>query len=214
MHDDDQTTGTARMTRRRWSRTAAGLTATGVLALTGAAAAFATAASAAQHVPAQASHGPVIKLVAINPQAGDTAGAGGDFTVDLKAIAQNAQGNRALSPAHGYRPGLNLPPATTFGPGMPDPDAPGLVVTLSTTPMGAGGPNANLAGVFQLNSVSSHHGRTEVLNTWEVGSPGFFGQGVHATLRAFIVKGTAPGMVTGHEKPISNVVQETFTIGG
>jgi hypothetical protein len=36
MHDDDQTTGTARTTRRRWSRTAAGLTATGVLVLTGA----------------------------------------------------------------------------------------------------------------------------------------------------------------------------------
>ena len=71
MHDDDQTTGTARMTRRRWSRTAAGLTATGVLVLTGVAAAFATAASAAQHVPAQAgkadqvrtsSRGPITEL--------------------------------------------------------------------------------------------------------------------------------------------------------
>jgi hypothetical protein len=61
------------------------------------------------------------------------AGTGGDFTVDLKALAQNATGNNQLSAANGYRPGLNLPPAATFGPGMPDPNAPGLVVTLSTT---------------------------------------------------------------------------------
>ena len=30
----------------------------------------------------------------------------------------------------------------------------------------------------------------------------------------FLVSGRAPGMVTGHERPISNVVRETFTIGG
>src|SRR5882757_4178367 len=197
MHDNDHITDTSPTRPRPWARAAVGLTAAGVLLLGGATTAFATVAGHAQN----SGHSPAIKLVVTNPRPGDIAGAGGDFTVDLQARAQNAVGNRELSPAHGYRPGLNLPPATTFGPGMPDPDAPGLVVTLSTTPMGAGGPNANLAGVFQLNSVTSHHGRTEVLNTWEVGSPGFFGQGVHATLRAFIVKGTAPGMVTGHEKP-------------
>ena len=37
------------------------------------------------------------------------AGTGGDFTVDLKALAQNATGNNQLSAANGYRPGLNLP---------------------------------------------------------------------------------------------------------
>jgi hypothetical protein len=30
----------------------------------------------------------------------------------------------------------------------------------------------------------------------------------------FLVNGTAPGIMTGHERPISNVVHETFTIGG
>jgi hypothetical protein len=35
-----------------------------------------------------------------------------------------------------------------------------------------------------------------------------------ATLTAYVVRGTAPGKVTGHEQPISNVVRETFTIGG
>jgi hypothetical protein len=152
--------------------------------------------------------------VVTNPRPGDIAGTGGDFTVDLIAQALNARGNNQLSASHGYRPGLNLPPAKTFGPGMPDPNAPGLVVTLSTTPQAAGGPNANLAGVFQLNSVSSRNGLTRVINDWEVGVPGFFGKNKRATLTAFLVRGTAPGMVTGHERPISNVIHETFTIGG
>ena len=160
------------------------------------------------------SHNPAIRLVITNPLPGDIAGTGGDFTVDLIALAQNARGNRQLSAAHGYRPGLNLPPAKTFGPGLPDPNAPGLVVTLSTTPQAAGGPNANLAGVFQLNSVSSRNGLTRVITDWEVGVPGFFGKNKQATLTAFLVRGTAPGKVTGDERPISNVIHETFTIGG
>lgn len=64
---------------------------------------------------------------------GDIAGTGSDFTVDLITQAQNASGNQ-LSASHGYRTGLNLPLATAFGPGKPDPDVPGLVVTLCTTP--------------------------------------------------------------------------------
>src|SRR5258705_6823346 len=84
----------------------------------------------------------------------------------------------------------------------------------NTTPQAAGGPNANLAGVFQLNSVSSRNGLTRVINDWEVGVPGFFGTNTRATLTAFLVSGTAPGVVTGHERPISNVIHETFTIGG
>jgi hypothetical protein len=35
-----------------------------------------------------------------------------------------------------------------------------------------------------------------------------------ATLTAYVVRGTAPGIVTGNEQPISNVVNETFRIGG
>jgi hypothetical protein len=132
---------------------------------------------------------------------------------DLKALALNFTGNQQLSAANGYRPGLNLPPAATFGPAMPDPNAPGLVVTLSTTPQAAGGPNANLAGVFQINSVTRHHDLTRVINDWEVGVPGFFGKNKPTALTAYLVKGAAPGIVTGHEQPISNVIHETFTIG-
>ena len=40
------------------------------------------------------------------------------------------------------------------------------------------------------------------------------GKNKQATLTAFLVRGTAPGKVTGHERPISNVIHETFTIGG
>ena len=105
------------------------------------------------------------------------------------------------------------PARLAFGPAMPDPNVPGLVVTLSTTPSAAGGPNANLAGVFQLNSVTSHQGLTRVITDWEVGVPGFFGKNKPTTLTAYLVKGTAPGIVTGHEQPISNVIHETFTIG-
>ena len=208
MYDHDHTAGTSRRTRRSWARAAAGLTAAGALLVGGATAAFA-AGGATQH----SAYGHAIKLVITNPKPGDIAGTGGDFTVDLKALALNATGNSQLSAANGYRPGLNLPPAATFGPAMPDPNVPGLVVTLSTTPAAAGGPRANLAGVFQLNSVTSHQGLTRVISDWEVGVPGFFGQNKPTTLTAYLVKGTAPGTVTGHEKPISNVIHETFTIG-
>ena len=44
-------------------------------------------------------------------------------------------------------------------------------------------------------------------------SAGFFGKNVQATLTVYAVDGTAPAL-TGNEKPISNVVRETFTIAG
>ena len=155
-----------------------------------------------------------IALVAITPQPGDVAGAGGAFNIDLAMLARNASGNDLLSAANAYIPGLNLPPAATSGPGKPDPNAPGLVVTLSTTPAAAGGPNANLAGLFQENAVAQSFGQQQVFTDWEVGKPGIFGNNTQTTLTAYIVRGTAPGTVTGNEQPISNIVRETFTIGG
>lgn len=62
--------------------------------------------------------------------------------------------------------------------------------------------------------MSRHEGLTRFITDWEVGVPGFFGKNVRATLTAYLVSGIAPGMVTGHERPISNVVRETLTIGG
>ena len=156
-----------------------------------------------------------VKVSVITPEAGDVAGAGGVFNIDLSLQARNAAGNQALSPDNGYIPFFNDIGSPTFGPGLPDPGAPGLVVTLSTTPAPAGGPQANLAGVFQLNAVNRHHGLIQTFNDWQVGSPGFFGSNVPSTLTAYVVPGTAPGVIpAGGLTPISNVVHETFTIGG
>jgi predicted lipoprotein with Yx(FWY)xxD motif len=156
-----------------------------------------------------------VKVSVVTPGAHDLAGADGVFNVDLSLQARNAAGNRALSSANGYVPFFNDVASATFGPGKPDPGAPGLVVTLSTTPAKAGGPQANLAGVFQLNAVNRHDGLIQTFNDWQVGVPGFFGRNVQSTLTAYVVQGTAPGVIpAGGLTPISNVVHETFTIGG
>jgi predicted lipoprotein with Yx(FWY)xxD motif len=156
-----------------------------------------------------------VKVSVITPQPGDIAGAGGVFSIDLSLQAQNARGNRLLSAANGYQPFFNNVTDPTFGPGKIDPGAPGLVVTLSNTPAAAGGPQANLAGVFQLNAVVRHKGKIQTFNDWQVGSPGFFGRNVQSTLTAYVVAGTAPGVVpAGGLTPISNVVRQTFTVAG
>jgi hypothetical protein len=191
-----------------------------LIALTGAAvlALGLTAASPAlasdgnsPHHQARPDSSPSIDFIVVTPSPGDVAGRGGVFNVDVAAVALNAAGNRWLSAAKGYKPGINTHP----GIGHPDTSAPGLVVLLSTTPAKAGGPNANLAGVFQLTDVAkSSRGWDEVLADWEVGKPGLFGKNKKVTLIAYLVAGTAPRSVTDFEKPISNIVKETFTIGG
>ena len=87
-------------------------------------------------------------------------------------------------------------------------------MTLSTTLSAAGGANANLAGLFQLNAVARSFGQQQVFTDWEVGKPGLFGANAQTTLTAYVVCGTAPAAVTGNEQRISNIVRETFTIGG
>jgi predicted lipoprotein with Yx(FWY)xxD motif len=150
----------------------------------------------------------------ISPGPGDTAGAGGTFSVEVSLQAQTAQANSLLT---GYTAAFNDPSKPTFHPG-PNAAAPGLVVLLSTTPTVKGtplqGPNTNLAGVFQINDVSQAKGLTRTFNSWIVTSAGFFGKNVQATLTVYAVAGTAPALVKGNEKPISNVVRETFTIAG
>jgi predicted lipoprotein with Yx(FWY)xxD motif len=90
------------------------------------------------------------------------------------------------------------------------------VVLLSTTPDTPGtrfqGPNTNLAGLFQINGVSTlSGGRTQTWNTWQIGKPSF-GAG-RATLTVYVVKGTAPLVMpeSGFEK-ISNTVTVDFSI--
>jgi predicted lipoprotein with Yx(FWY)xxD motif len=155
-----------------------------------------------------------LKATVISPGPGDSAGVGGTFTVDLSLEARTVQANSLLA---GYTAAFNDPTKPTFHPG-PDAAAPGLVVLLSTTPTIANtplqGPNTNLAGVFQNNDITKTNGRLKTFNSWIVAVPGFFGKATTATLTVFAVDGTAPAVVTGYEKPISNVVRENFTIAG
>lgn len=196
-----------RMARRAGMVLAAGAAAGLVAAATPAFASTAAPAHAAGHGLA----GPRVKLVSVTPRPGDTAGSGGVFNVDLVAQAVNAAGNKALSAANGYKPGIANPAP---GIGHPDAFAPGLVLLLSTTPQAAGGPNANLMGVFQLTDVAKSRNLKQVIADWTVGKAGAFGgPGTKVTLTAFVVAGTAPGIVTGKVHPISNVVRETFRIG-
>jgi hypothetical protein len=165
-----------------------------------------TAAPAAAH-----QSGPSVELVSVTPSQGTVAGSGGVFNVDLAAQARNAAGNRELSAADGYKPGIANPAP---GVGHPDPTAPGFVLLLSTTPAADGGPAANVMGAFQLSDVAKTHNLNQVIADWEVGKADAFGApGTKVTLTAFVVAGTAPGIVTGSVHPISNVIHETFRIG-
>ena len=155
-----------------------------------------------------------LKASIISPASNAKAGVGGTFSVNVALQARTRSANRLLS---GYTAAFNDPHAPTFHPG-PDAAAPGLVVLLSTTPTIAGtplqGPNTNLAGVFQINDVSKVAGLKSTFNSWIVSVPGFFGKGVQAQLTVYAVNGTAPALITGNERPISNVVRERFTIAG
>jgi predicted lipoprotein with Yx(FWY)xxD motif len=155
-----------------------------------------------------------LKATVISPGPGDSAGIGGTFSVDVSLEARTPQANSLLA---GYTAAFNDPTKPTFHPG-PDAAAPGLVVLLSTTPTVAGtplqGPNTNLAGVFQINDIATTNGRSRTFNSWIVAVPGFFGKATTATLTVYAVDGIAPAVVTGSEKPISNVVRESFTIAG
>jgi hypothetical protein len=196
------------------ARTALALGAVAMLALP------AIAGASAHHHPYGKYHGngagsnQPVRLSVLTPGPGDTASSA--FNIAVSYQAKNQRGNQALS---GYQtqfidptgPDGKANPA--FGPGHSS-VAPGLVVTMSTTPDKAGGPSENLAGVFQINGVTSNRGLTKVLNDWQVSSPGFFGQNTDATITAYIVNGTAPDSVpAGGLTPISNVVHETFHIG-
>ena len=154
-----------------------------------------------------------LKATVISPVPGARAGAGGTFSVDVSLQARTLRANSLLA---GYKPAFLDPNSPSFHPG-PNAAAPGLVVLMSTTPTIAGtplqGPNTNLAGVFQINDISRVNSLKRTFNSWIVSAPGFFGRNTRANLTVYAVNGgTAPAVVTGNERPISNVVREAFTI--
>ena len=199
---------------RRWVALAAfSLAAAAILALTAGSSASASSGGA----KVSQAQKPV-KAIVMTPDQGERTSSG--FNVSLSLQAQNARGNRLLS---GYRTQFLDPTGPdgqdnpAFHPGA-SASAPGLVATLSTTPTMAGtplaGPQTNLAGVFQTNSVTRVRGLTRTWNDWQVSSPGFFGRNTTATLTVYAVRGSAPDVVpAGGLHPISNVVRYTFHIG-
>jgi hypothetical protein len=193
--------------------------------IAGATVALGAAAALAVAVPALATSGGYgdrdssVRASVQTPARGDTVSGG--FNVDLSLQAMTMRGNRQLS---AYKTAFIDPtgsdgkPNPAFHPGA-SATAPGLVVTLSTTPNKPGtplaGPRTNLAGVFQINSVTQLSGLTTTHHDWQITSPGFFGLNTRATLTAYAVRGRAPDVVPqGGLTPISNVVRTTFDIGG
>jgi hypothetical protein len=168
--------------------------------------------------PRRASSQRPVRAIVQTPSAGERTGSGFNVQVSLKA--QNSAGNSLLSDYTSQfvdPTGQDGMPNPAFHPGASS-AAPGLVVTLSTTPSKDGtplvGPRTNLAGVFQINSVTRINGLRQTWNDWQVSSPGFFGKNTNATLTVYAVRGDAPDAVpTGGLRPISNVVRQTFHIG-
>jgi|SRR5437588_3438883 len=92
-----------------------------------------------------------------------------------------------------------------------------LVVTLSTTEPGLGGPQANIAGLFQIVSVSQQSdGSGEVWATWVNAQPRF-GVDVDSALDAYIVGEAAPPTVPADRAGLnvaSNVAHVPFHVAG
>jgi hypothetical protein len=180
-------------------------------ALVGVAAAAPAAAGAATTRAAR-----TVDVRVLAPGRDDVAGRdGAGFVVDVAVTARHHEANELLSAGAGYRPFFNDPTAPTFLPGQ-NGGAPGLVVLLSTTPDTPGspfhGPRTNLAGLFQINGVTTTKaGLARTWNTWQIGKAAF-GAGP-ATLTVYVVRGAAPGIVPeGGLDVISNTVRVPFTI--
>ncbi len=92
-----------------------------------------------------------------------------------------------------------------------------MVVTMSTTEPSLGGPQANLAGLFQIVSVSQlPDGSGEVWATW-VNSVARWGIDIDSALDAYVVADAAPATVPADRaglNVVSNVVHVPFHIAG
>jgi|SRR5438270_9841944 len=92
-----------------------------------------------------------------------------------------------------------------------------LVVTLATTDPGLGGSQANIAGLFQIVSISQQpDGSGEVWVTWTNGQPRF-GIDIDSTLDAYVLGEAAPATVPADRtglNVVSNVVHVPFHVAG
>lgn len=153
----------------------------------------------------RAAGAPPVHVTVFAPGPGDVAGvAGKGFVIDLALDA---------APGHNMdlvgQPRFIAPTSPLFKPGA-NPAIPGLVVTLSTNKK-----HTNLANLFQLTGVATVNGRKEIWTTWLVGKA-LFGANVDSTLSVYVVKGTAPGVVTtiAGNALLSKIVTVRFHIAG
>ena len=148
---------------------------------------------------------------ALSPEKGSVQGSGGrGMVVVLNFTARDpsalpAELRSALSPAAAAaKPGHN-------------PAFPGLVVGLSSTAAGLGGPSANLANLFQIVTPAVQlDGSMQVSAVW-TNATADFGTDVDATLGAYVVSGTAPDVIPPSQANIdviSNPVEVTFRVSG
>ncbi|MCU1449373.1 MAG: hypothetical protein JWP02_1543, partial [Acidimicrobiales bacterium] len=106
-----------------------------------------------------------------------------------------------------------------ISPGRPGRSAvfPNLGVTLSTTDLALGGPQANLADLFQIVSVFQEpDGTAGVWATWTNTAPRF-GIDTDAVLEAYVLRDNAPATLPADRAAldtISNVIHTPFHIAG
>ena len=147
-----------------------------------------------------------VTVTAFSPEANSTQGVcGTGIVVDLQIRAKDP--NLLKSAVRPAQPGQ-------FG---RNPAYQNLVVTLSTTEPGLGGPQANIAGLFQIVSVSQQpDGSGEVWATW-VNGQARFGVDVDSAVDAYVVGEPAPATVPADRtglNVVSNLVHVPFHIAG
>jgi len=141
-----------------------------------------------------------------SPEPNSTQGVcGNGIVIDLAIRAKDSNLLKAaIRPSQPGQPGRN-------------PAYQNLVVTLSTTEPGLGGPQANIAGLFQIVSVSQQSdGSGEVWATGVNGQPRF-GVDVDSALDAYIVGEAAPATVPADRAGLnvaSNVAHVPFHVAG
>jgi len=147
-----------------------------------------------------------VTLTAFSPEANSTQGVCGvGIVIDLSIRSKDPNLLKtAIRPAQAGQLGRN-------------PAYQNLVVTLSTTDPGLGGPQANIAGLFQIVSVSQQSdGSGEVWVTW-VNAQFLFGVDVDSALDAYVVADPAPPTVAADRaglNVVSNVVHVPFHVAG
>jgi hypothetical protein len=150
-----------------------------------------------------------VDLRVVLPEQGVRVGQGGvGWTVDVIARSSDAR----LLPARSAFAGG--PPLARLG---RNPNFPGLVALLSTTPAeeGIGGPQQNLAGLFQMVAESDLASSRQVQAIWWVSQARFAAE-QDVVLTVFVVEGDAPDVVRDRNalKTLSNEIAVHFYVNG